>query len=50
MPIPKGRGKLVRVRTIKLPGNKYAHLDVMSKAGKRGGHTVMGPVKRKKAK
>lgn len=42
MPIPKGRGKVVRTRTKKIPGNpdEYLVCDVMSKAGPRGGKTV----------
>ena len=45
----KGRGKVVRIRSKKLPGGKVAHVRVMSKAGKRGGKTLMGePFKPKK--
>ena len=42
MPIPKGRGKVVRVRNEKIPGkpNKYLQVHVMSKKGPRGGRTV----------
>ena len=51
MPKKKGRGKLLRTRTIKLPGGKYKHVDVYAKAGPRGEHTVAGPThKKKKAK
>lgn len=46
-----GRGKVVRIRTIK-KGGKYAHVRVMSKPGPRGGRTIAGgfqkPRKRKK--
>ena len=47
MPV-KGRGKVKRVRTKKLPGGKYIHVEVVTKAGPRGGHTVAGPVRKKK--
>lgn len=42
MPIPKGRGRLLRVRNKTIPGHpdKYLQCDVMSKAGKHGGKTV----------
>ena len=44
MPI-KGRGKVIRYRTIALPHHKgYIHIEVVSKAGPHGGHTVSGPV------
>jgi len=47
----KGRGKVLRIRTKKLPGGKYAHVRVMSKKGPRGGKTLMGePMKKKKKK
>lgn len=44
----KGRGKVTKIRTIKLPGGKYAHVRVMSKKGKRGGRTLMGGIQKKK--
>lgn len=44
----KGRGKVLRTRTKKLPGGKYIHIDVVAKPGKRGGHTVAGPVRKKR--
>jgi len=42
MPIPKGRGKLVKIRSKKIPGdpNHYLVCDVMEKSGPRGGKTV----------
>ena len=43
------RGGSTKTRTVKLPGGKYMHVDVVRKAGPRGGHTVAGPVKKKKA-
>jgi len=48
MPRQRGRGKLLKTRTKKLPGGKYVHVDIYSKAGPRGGHTVSGPVHKKK--
>jgi hypothetical protein len=42
------RGGAVKVRTIKLSATKYAHVFVVRKKGKRGGRTVLGPVKRRK--
>jgi len=44
----KGRGKVLRIRTKKLPGGKYAHVRVMSRKGPRGGKTLMGEVQKKK--
>ena len=44
----KGRGKVLRIRTKKLPGGKYAHVRVMSKKGPRGGTTLMGGTQKKK--
>ena len=35
-------------RTKKLPGGKYVHLAVTKKAGPQGGHTIAGPVHKKK--
>jgi len=46
----KGRGKVVRIRTKKLPGGKYIHVRVMSKKGPRGGRTIAGGVQTKKKK
>ena len=45
MPIPKNRGKVLRTRTIKLPGGKFKHCEVMEKKGPRGGKTVCGPTR-----
>jgi hypothetical protein len=46
-----GRGKVKKVRTIHPPGrpDKFIHVDVVSKAGPRGGHTVAGPIHTKKS-
>ena len=46
----KGRGKVVRIRTIKPKPGKYIHVRVMSKAGPRGGRTIAGGVQTKKKK
>jgi hypothetical protein len=45
MPVT-GRGKVERVRRIHPPGRPdvYLNIDVVSKAGPHGGHTVAGPV------
>ncbi|MEM0050099.1 MAG: hypothetical protein QXW39_06170 [Candidatus Bathyarchaeia archaeon] len=43
-----GRGKPIRYRTIKLGKNKYAHLEIFRSKGKRGGHTVMGKIRKRK--
>ena len=48
MPIPKGRGKVVRVRTRKVGRDGYQVCEVLEKPGPRGGKTVCGPVKKKK--
>lgn len=41
----KKRG-VKRTRTVHPPGrpDKYIHVDVVKKAGPKGGHTVAGPV------
>lgn len=41
---------LVRVRTKKVGKGKYAHVYVVKRAGKNGGHTVMGEPQEKKGK
>lgn len=43
-----GRGKIKRIRTVKLSEDKYIHVGVVPKKGPRGGHTVSGPVHKKK--
>lgn len=43
----KRRG-LLYYRTIVLPGGKYIRVAVVRKPGPRGGHTVAGPVHKKK--
>ena len=49
MPKQTGRGRLLRTRTVKLPGGQeYMHCDVYEKAGPQGGKTVCGPVRKKK--
>lgn len=44
------RGGATKVRTIEIPGHpgEYAHVYVVRKPGKKGGHTVLGEVKEKK--
>ena len=42
------RGGVVKVRTVKISGNRYAHVYVVRKKGKRGGKTVLGEVKNTK--
>lgn len=44
----KKRGGVLRYRTIKLPNGKFARVAVVPKAGPKGGHTVIGKIKRKK--
>lgn len=39
-----------RIRTKELPGGQYAHVYIVKRAGKRGGHTVMGTPQTKKGK
>jgi len=42
MPVPKGRGKVEKIRNMRVPGhpNEYLQCHVMSKKGPRGGKTV----------
>lgn len=52
MPVPKGRGKVLKTRTVTVPGSggrEYMRCEVMSKPGPRGGKTVCGPKRRKKS-
>lgn len=44
------RGGATKVRTIKIGKNRYATVFVVRKRGKRGGHTVLGAIKKKGAK
>ncbi len=44
----RNRGGATKVRTVKIGKNKYAHVYVVRKAGKRGGKTVLGEIKRRK--
>jgi len=46
----RGRGRVLRIRTIKPNKGTYIHIDVMSKKGPRGGRTIAGPVHHKKKK
>lgn len=43
------RGGAKRWRTVKLPDGRYVRMAIVRKAGPRGGHTIAGPVKRKKS-
>jgi hypothetical protein len=43
------RGGAIRWRTIGLPDGKYEHIAIVRKTGPRGGRTVAGPVRKKKA-
>jgi hypothetical protein len=40
----RARGGAKRWRTVKLPGGRTLRVAVVRKPGKRGGHTVAGPV------
>lgn len=44
----KARGGAKRWRTVQLPGGKYVKIAIVKKAGPKGGHTVAGPVHKKK--
>jgi len=46
----KGRGEVLRIRTVKPKPKKYIHVRVMSKPGPRGGTTLAGGVQTKKKK
>lgn len=43
------RGGATKIRTIKLPDGRYAHVYVVRKKGPRGGKTVLGEIKRPKS-
>lgn len=48
MPTQEETARGVRgYRTISLPNGKYLHVALVKKKGKRGGHTVAGPVHQK---
>jgi len=50
MPKKEERRRHVKYyRTIKLSKGKYAHVAIVKKAGKRGGHTIMGKIHKKKS-
>ena len=44
----KGRGKVLRIRTIVPKKGRYSHVRVMSKKGPRGGRTLAGGVQKTK--
>jgi len=51
MPTREEKKRGVRYyRTIKLGKNKYAHIAIVKKKGKRGGYTIMGKIRTKKRK
>ena len=43
------RGGARYYRTKRLPGGKYIRFGIVPKPGPRGGHTVAGPVRKKKS-
>jgi hypothetical protein len=45
-----GRGRVVKIRTVKPKSSRYIHVRVVTKKGKRGGKTVAGGVQKKKRK
>lgn len=42
------RGGAKHWRTVRLPDGRYVRVAIVRKAGPRGGHTVAGPIHRKK--
>lgn len=46
----KKRGGTKRYRTVKLPDGKFLRVAIVKKAGPKGGHTLAGPVRKKKDK
>lgn len=42
------RGGAKRWRTVKLPDGRYVRVAIVKKEGPNGGHTVSGPVHKKK--
>lgn len=42
------RGGAKRWRTVRLKNGKYIKVAIVPKAGPQGGHTVAGPVRKKK--
>ena len=45
----KGRGRVLRIRTITPKPGRYIHVRVMSKKGPKGGTTLAGGVQKTKA-
>jgi len=43
-----GRGKIKSIRTVKVSPTKYIHVGIVPEAGPRGGHTISGPVHKKR--
>lgn len=44
----RARGGAKRWRTIRLSNGKYVRVAIVKKAGPKGGHTVAGPVHKRK--
>lgn len=44
----RGRGKILRYRTVKLGKKKYLRCAIMSKKGKHGGRTICEEHRRKR--
>jgi hypothetical protein len=42
------RGGAVKIRTVKVGRNRYAHVFVVRKRGPRGGRTELGQIRRRK--
>lgn len=40
----KGRGRVLRYRTLSLGKGKYTHVAVLSKSGPKGGKTMIGKI------
>ncbi len=48
MPLKKNRGKILRYRTVTLPGGGHMRCEIYEREGPRGGKTVCGPTRKKK--
>ena len=48
MPLKKNRGKILRRRTVSMPGGRYKRCEVYEKKGPQGGKVVCGPTRKKK--
>lgn len=45
----RARGGEIRVRTIRLKSGRYARVHVVRRKGPRGGRTILGKIRRRKA-